>query len=625
MQLPNSQGVSFLPPGTKLGKYEIIRGVAVGGMAELYLARAAALEEFDRLVALKRILPQYAADEEFVRMFLDEARLTAKLHHPNIAQVYDIGMDTGGLFFTMEFIHGENAQTLLRAADIKGTPVPLAIAVAIARSVAAGLYAAHEQKGPDGHALGIVHRDVSPSNVVVSFDGNVKLIDFGVAKARGRHTKTKSGTIKGKVSYMSPEQCRGESLDHRSDVFSLGILLYELTTTEKLFMADNEFALIGQIAYEDVRRPTERFPDYPRELEAIVMRAMSRSLNRRYQNMRELEDHLTEFARKHSLDISSAALSAYMRENFPDSFRTWEAMLVNEARVKEPGARPRGKRSSQRNIPPKAPNKRDPEQATVRLYNSPGPAPEIVADDSAAAVPQEIAPSVTEPLDADELEEIVDEASLVEAGLVEASLDAASPDAASPASIATGQGGPEVGGEPIRYVHAATAPAIKKRSHYRYAAFGLVAVAGALVLSWAGISGGTPPTAAGVQRAVADSPTSDDSAPGLADAEPTRDGSQDGAAREAGRKVRGQARKPAGNSAGSPVGLTARRQAEDEEPSRSERRSRTKRQRQSRHSGKDSGKDSGSFRLLDIGATKAARKERASDHDWDPDSPLPPP
>src|SRR5690606_24874462 len=127
------------------------------------------------------------------------------------------GMDTGGLFFTMEFIHGENAQTLLRTADIKGTPVPLGIAVAIAREVAAGLYAAHEQRGPDGRKLGIVHRDVSPSNVVVSFDGNVKLIDFGVAKARGRHTKTKNGTIKGKVSYMSPEQCRGESLDHRSD------------------------------------------------------------------------------------------------------------------------------------------------------------------------------------------------------------------------------------------------------------------------------------------------------------------------------------------------------------------------------------------------------------------------
>ncbi|MBE7448908.1 MAG: serine/threonine protein kinase [Kofleriaceae bacterium] len=315
---PRKPTLEMLPAGTRLGRYELIRRLATGGMAELYLARAGGISGFEKLVALKRILPQYAQHEDFVRMFLDEARLTATIQHANVAQVYDIGQCDDGLFFTMEFVHGADLRTVLHALARRGQAMPLADALTIAIGAAAGLHAAHERCAADGAPLGIIHRDVTPSNVLVSFEGCVKLIDFGIAKAERRTTETRAGTLKGKIAYMSPEQCLGEPLDRRSDVFSLGIVLFEASTGTRLFRTDNEFAALRQIVDEDAPSPASRRPGYPPGLEAIVMRALRRDRAERYPTALALQLDLEELARREGLAVSTAHLAAFMRVLLPE-------------------------------------------------------------------------------------------------------------------------------------------------------------------------------------------------------------------------------------------------------------------------------------------------------------------
>ena len=226
MTLAPKKGAYELPAGTLLGKYEIVRKLATGGMAEIYLARIRGTAGFEKLVVLKRILPNVAEDPTFVHMFLDEARLAATLQHPNIADVYDVGDADGVYFFTMEYVHGQDVRAIKIASRKSGEPVPVAIALAIVYGIASALDYAHTRKGPDGLPLGLVHRDVSTSNILVSYDGAVKLVDFGIARAAGAQHKTLTGTLKGKIPYMSPEQCKGLPLDARSDLFSLGVVLY---------------------------------------------------------------------------------------------------------------------------------------------------------------------------------------------------------------------------------------------------------------------------------------------------------------------------------------------------------------------------------------------------------------
>ena len=210
-------------PPARLGRYEVLGSLARGGMAELFVARLAGIEGFSRRVVVKRVLPGLAGDREFVDMFLEEARLAATLEHRNIVQVHDIGHDEEGHFFAMELLQGSDVAHVLRALSPRRAELPLAIALEIARGACAGLHYAHERLGPGGAPLGLVHRDVSPQNLFVTFDGAVKLLDFGIAKAAHRiaDSATRSGTLRGKLPYMSPEQCRGEVLDRRSDVFSL--------------------------------------------------------------------------------------------------------------------------------------------------------------------------------------------------------------------------------------------------------------------------------------------------------------------------------------------------------------------------------------------------------------------
>jgi tRNA A-37 threonylcarbamoyl transferase component Bud32 len=300
----------------RLGRYRLVRRLAVGGMAEVYLAVAEGLSGFEKRVVVKRLLPQHGREGELVAMFLDEARLVASLRHPNIGEVYDVGAEGSDYFFAMEHIPGRDVRDLLSARY--GEPLPLAEAVAIVMGVAEGLHHAHEQRDEAGVLLEIVHRDVSPSNVLVGVGGQVKLIDFGVAKWGAQRTETRHGVLKGKCAYMSPEQCRADALDRRSDVFSLGVLLYEITTGTRPFSGDNDFEVMTAIVDGRVEAPSARWPGYPPGLEPIVLRALSPRREDRHATAEELSKALTEFAAKQGVVPSAAGLAALLAATFGD-------------------------------------------------------------------------------------------------------------------------------------------------------------------------------------------------------------------------------------------------------------------------------------------------------------------
>ena len=315
--------MSSSSPAPHLGRYTLLRSLGAGGMAELFLARADGIEGFAKLVALKRILPHKASNERFVRMLLNEARLVAGLDHPNIAQVHDIGLEHGEYFFAMEYVHGQDlARVLARATHHK---LHLENALHIAVGLCAGLHCAHTARDNTGRPLGIVHRDVSPSNVLVSYQGAVKLVDFGVAKAATLVSETREGVIKGKYGYMSPEQCLGDTLDRRSDVFAVGILLWEMTVGRRLYMFKGELASLQRIVYVDAPRPSKFVAHYPEQLEHIVMRALARDPRQRYQSAEQLQLDLEQFALDHRLAISAVSMAIEMKTLFRDQVEAWTA------------------------------------------------------------------------------------------------------------------------------------------------------------------------------------------------------------------------------------------------------------------------------------------------------------
>jgi serine/threonine protein kinase/tetratricopeptide (TPR) repeat protein len=306
-----------------LGKYEILHPLARGGMAELYLARSSGIEGFEKQVVLKKILPELAQNAEFVERFLDEARLAATLHHSNIAQVYDVGQDGGSYFFAMEYVPGEDLRALLNEVSKRNQTVPLEVAISILIGVCAGLHYAHEKVDSDGKSLGIIHRDVSPSNVVVSWDGTVKVVDFGIAKAAHRSSETETGRVRGKFAYMSPEQCRAQPLDRRSDIFSLGVVMFELTTCTRLFRGESDFDSMKAVVEDPIPRPSEKRPDYPPELEAVVMKTLARDPAERYATAEELQLALEAFARERKLAVSTVTVARYMESMFGQRVSTW--------------------------------------------------------------------------------------------------------------------------------------------------------------------------------------------------------------------------------------------------------------------------------------------------------------
>ena len=276
----------------KFGQYILLDKVGSGGMAELFKAKKVGIEGFERVLAIKRILPHLSSDEEFIDMFIAEAKLVALLSHKNITQVYDFGKIGQNYFIAMEYIRGKDLRGLLKRCNEKNIKFPITLAVFIAKEVASGLSYAHRQKDSMEKSLNIIHRDVSPQNILISYDGDVKVVDFGIAKA-GSQSRTTTGVLKGKLSYMSPEQAWGKTIDHRSDIFALGIVLYEMLTGERLFKGDSEINTLEKVRAAQIDPlPSSINAGLPAELEAKLLKALAREVIERYQNASDLEADL---------------------------------------------------------------------------------------------------------------------------------------------------------------------------------------------------------------------------------------------------------------------------------------------------------------------------------------------
>jgi serine/threonine protein kinase len=302
--------------GVAFGRYEVIRRIATGGMAEIFLARERRMEGFERPVVLKRVIPQFAKEQDLTQMFLQESRTAALLEHPNIVRVYDFGQELGIFYLAMEFIHGETISEIWKQGVQQKRLLPLPYTLQIIADAAKGLDYAHKRRDLSGKPLGIVHRDISPQNIMVSFDGIVKVVDFGIAKVANKLQQTNAGIIKGKFAYMSPEQARGERVDARSDTFALGILLYELTTGRRLFRAPSDVQTIQKVASCEVVPPTERIPQYPKPLEQIVLKALAAQPQDRYQDGRDFAEAIEGYMRDRKLEPKG--FPEYLRSLFPD-------------------------------------------------------------------------------------------------------------------------------------------------------------------------------------------------------------------------------------------------------------------------------------------------------------------
>ncbi|MGE0786820.1 MAG: PEGA domain-containing protein [Sandaracinaceae bacterium] len=321
----------------RFGKYTLMRKLATGGMAELFLALQKSVAGFEKLIVVKRVLPHLAQDESFIEMLLSEARIAATLNHPNVAHIYDVGEANGQFYIAMEHVHGEDLRSLVRQMKNKGvTAFPLEHALAIVLGCCAGLAYAHEKRDLDGEAMGIVHRDVSPQNILVTFSGDVKLVDFGIAKAgRGQMEDTGSGQLKGKVPYMSPEQAQGLNLDNRSDIFSLGIMLFELCTGRRLFRGKNEMETLRRIVEDEYPRPRELNPALSPRLEEIILRALEKDISRRYQTAREMQADLEDFIRSEQLKVSALSLGAWMQDLFREKLDAQNQMMQEGRQLAE--------------------------------------------------------------------------------------------------------------------------------------------------------------------------------------------------------------------------------------------------------------------------------------------------
>ncbi|HWE24224.1 MAG TPA: serine/threonine-protein kinase, partial [Myxococcales bacterium] len=320
----------------KFGKYLLLERIAVGGMAEVYAAKSFGVEGFERILAIKKILPTLGEDPEFVSMFVDEARIAVQLSHANIVQVLELGKHDDSLYIAMEYVAGRDVRHLAQRYRRSGLPMPIPQACAIVARACEALDHAHRKCDASGKALGIVHRDVSPQNVLVSFAGDVKLIDFGIAKAESRLQRTHSGTLKGKFSYMSPEQVHGESIDRRSDVFSAGVLLWELLCGRKLFTGENDLALLDQVRRAEVPPPRSLNPEIPEALESVVLKALAVDRGRRHQWCSELHDDLVRFAMVGETVFGSRRLSDWMREQFRDEYEQEQGRLRQWLAVRVP-------------------------------------------------------------------------------------------------------------------------------------------------------------------------------------------------------------------------------------------------------------------------------------------------
>jgi len=305
-----------MPEFQRFGSYVLLRKIAAGGMAELYKAKKSGEKGFEKLFAVKTILPHMAMNEEFIAMLVDEAKVAALLEHQNIVHIYDLGKIEDSYCIVMEYVRGRDLRKTLARAAKSRQPLSAEHACQITASALSGLAYAHN-KTLKGKTLGIVHRDISPQNIIISYDGDVKLLDFGIAKASTKSSETKAGVLKGKLSYMSPEQARGKPIDHRSDIFSTGVVFYEMLTGKKLFSGDSDLNTLRKVCAAKVE-PLSTGSDAPvhPELEAIVMKSLAKDPAQRYQSASEMDDALRGFMREAGYKADQSSLGGYMRQLF---------------------------------------------------------------------------------------------------------------------------------------------------------------------------------------------------------------------------------------------------------------------------------------------------------------------
>jgi eukaryotic-like serine/threonine-protein kinase len=314
--------------GTRFGKYSLLNRIAVGGMAEIFLARQEGLEGFEKTICIKRIRPHLSSQPNFVRMFLNEAKLAAQLNHPNIVQIYDLGRINDSYFIAMEYISGRDMSRIIPKAEKAGIPFPMIYALRIASNVCEGLFYAHTKTDAYGNPLHVVHRDVTPENILVGFNGTVKIVDFGIAKANTQIEQTRAGEIKGKLSYMSPEQAMGAQLDARSDIFALGSVVYEWITGYKLFTGENEMAILKSIIDGKIYPPSYFKEDVPEAVERILMKALEKDKEKRYQSAWEMQFEIDTYLASSEFTPSNIHLSNFLKQIFGDEIEREKELLL---------------------------------------------------------------------------------------------------------------------------------------------------------------------------------------------------------------------------------------------------------------------------------------------------------
>lgn len=330
--------------GERLDRFELVAELASGGMATVFLARLSGVAGFQRLVAIKRLHPHLAKEPDFIEMFLDEARLAARIHHPNVVPIQEVGESKAGYYLVMDYVEGDTlARLLARAAQTK-TTIPWGVTIRILLDTLAGLHAAHELKDDLGQPLAIVHRDVSPQNILVGSDGIARITDFGVARAASRLSTTRSGQLKGKLAYMAPEQARGDEIDRRADIFSCGIVLWEALALKRLFKGDGEAQTLNRVLYDPIAPPSTQRPDVPKALEDVCMRALDRDVSKRFPTAEAFADELERVARSMSCVGSVRDVAACLEQVFgADMSQQREAVRAWLARS-EPNSAPSGPR-----------------------------------------------------------------------------------------------------------------------------------------------------------------------------------------------------------------------------------------------------------------------------------------
>ncbi len=309
---PPDQPESPAPSGSEFGQYVIEEHIATGGMADVYKARMMGMEGFQKTVAIKRILGNLTDSDEFVRMFIDEAKLAAQLNHNNIIHIYDLGKVDRSHYIAMEYIEGHDLRSILELCRQRDVKMPIELALYISNLLASALDYAHKKHDFEDRALGLVHRDVSPQNVLISFDGDIKLCDFGIAKAASKASHTRSGALKGKLQYMSPEQAWGKDIDHRSDIFSLGLVLYEMLTNEKVFSGRSELSVLEQVRDPIITAPSMKNTDVDSEVDRIIFLALNAERDERYQSAEDFQRDLEKVMRNNGWSVDRSNLVAFL-------------------------------------------------------------------------------------------------------------------------------------------------------------------------------------------------------------------------------------------------------------------------------------------------------------------------